>query len=444
MLSIGGLRISREANRKMDRIHLLKQTKYIYFPVLLFISAKVIANEPEKNKNIKIDFSGFLKYYAMFDTHQTVNAREGNFMLYPEAPLYDDDNNDVNAVSNFNMATISSMLKFKMSGPEVFNARSGAYMELDFWGSESKKYVDLNHFRLRHAYVTLKWKKTELFIGQYWHPMSIAGFFPKVVSANSGVPFHPISRNPQIRVQRDVGLLKIIGCVFTQRDFTSTGPDGADSKYLRNSGIPNLHLQVQMGNASLLSGGAGIDYKKIVPELYITTTDGIVKTGKRNSLSSFSYVSFLKIKAKYFTSTTQGVYAANAYDIILLGGYAEKEVIGQESGKKEFSNIHTLSLWSDLQTTGKRLLFGLFGGYTRNMGVGEYIEGPIYARGSDIQKIFRLSPRVIYHRYPFEISLEGEHTTAFYGTENGDMKGGVTDTQAVVNLRTLLSVKYNF
>lgn len=422
-----------------------QKVRSVYFLTLLFISVNVIANEPGKRKKVKIDFTGFLKYNAMFDTRQTVNAREGNFMLYPEAPLYDDNNNDVNAVSNFNMATINSMLKFKMTGPEVFKARSGAYLELDFWGSESRKYVDLNHFRLRHAYATLKWNKTEILLGQYWHPMSAAGFFPKVISANSGVPFHPISRNPQIRVQHDNGLLRIIGCVFTQRDFTSTGPDGADSKYLRNSGIPNLHLQVQMGNEpSLLSGGAGIDYKTIVPELYITTTDGIVKTGKRSSLSSFSYVGFLKIKTKYFTSTTQGVYAANAYDIILLGGYAEKEVIDQESGEKEFSNIHTLSFWSDLQTTGKRLQFGLFCGYTRNMGAGEYIKGSIYARGADIHNLFRLSSRIIYHRYPFEISLEGEHTTAFYGTENGDMKGGVTDTQAIKNFRTLLAVKYIF
>jgi hypothetical protein len=422
-----------------------QKVKNIYFLALLFISVSVVANEPEKKKNIKIDFYGFLRYYAMFDTHQTINAREGNFMLYPEAPLYDDNNNDVNAASNFNMATIHSLLKFKMAGSDAFNARSGAYLELDFWGSESRKNVDLNHFRLRHAYVTLKWEKTELLLGQYWHPMSVPGFFPKVTSANFGVPFHPTSRNPQIRVQHDIGLLKIIGCVFTQRDFTSTGPDGADSKYLRNAGLPNLHLQLQMGNEpALLSGGAGIDYKTIVPELYTATTDGIVKTGKKNSLSGFSYVGFLKVKTKYFTSTTQGVYAANAYDIILLGGYAEKEVIDRESGEKEFSNIHTLSFWSDLQTTGKRFQFGLFGGYTQNMGTGEYVEGPIYARGADIRSVFRLSSRATYLRYPFEISLEGEHTTAFYGTENGDKKGGVTDTQGIKNFRTLLSVKYNF
>jgi hypothetical protein len=417
----------------------------IYSLILFFISVNVIANEPGEKKNIKIDFSGFLRYYAMFDTRQTVNAREGNFLLYPEPPLYDSRNKDVNAVSNFNMATIHSFLKFKMAGPDVFNARSGAYLELDFWGSETRKSVDLNHFRIRHAYVTLIWKKTELVLGQYWHPMSVACFFPKVISANSGVPFHPISRNPQIRITQKMGAIKLIGCLFTQRDFTSTGPDGPDSKYLRNSGIPNMHLQLQMGNnIPLVSGGAGIDYKTIVPELYMNNDNGIIGTGKKNSLSSLSYTGFLKIRTKYITLNSQIVYAANAYDIILLGGYAEKRVIDAATGLKEFSNLNTLSIWSDLQTTGKRLQFGLFSGYTQNMGAGGYIEGPIYARGADIQSILRFSPRIMYHRYPFEISLEGEYTAASYGTENGDSEGGVTNAKAVNNFRTLLSVKYIF
>lgn len=416
----------------------------IYILALLFISVNVVADEPGKKKNIKIEFTGFLKYNAMFDTRQTVNAREGNFMLYPEAPLYDEENKDVNAVSNFNMATINSMLRFKLTGTEMFNARSGAYIEFDFWGSESRKYVDLNHFRLRHAYITLTWKETEILFGQYWHPMSVAGFFPKVISANSGVPFHPISRNPQIRIQQKFDLLKIIGCVFTQRDFTSTGPDGADSKYLRNSGFPNMHLQLQLGNeSSLLSGGAGIDYKMIVPELYVTTANGIVKSGKKNSLSSLSYVGFLKIKTKYFISTTQWVYATNAYDIILLGGYAKKEVVDQESGQKEFSNIRTVSYWSDLQTIGK-LQFGLFCGYTQNLGSRDYIEGQIYARGANIHSIYRLSPRFVYDCSQLEISLEGEYTKVNYGLENGDFKGGVTGKQPVMNFRTILAVKYNF
>ena len=424
----------------------IRQNRFgIFFLMLLFTFINTNANEPEKKKNVKIDFSGFLKYYAMFDTRQTVNAREGNFMLYPEAPLYDIYNNDVNASSNFNMATINSMLKFWLNGPEVFNAKVGAYLEVDFWGSESRKNIDLNHFRLRHAYVTLNWGKTELIVGQYWHPMSGAGFFPKVISSNCGVPFHPISRNPQIRLIQNIGTFRLIGCLFTQRDFTSTGPDGPDSKYLRNSAIPNIHLQLQMGDdSSIISGGVGIDYKEIVPELYRTSTNGLVKTGKKSSLSSLSYVSFLKIRTKYFITNTEGIYAANAYDIILLGGYAEKGVIDIGSGFKEFSNIHTISFWSDLQTTGEQFQFGLFCGYSWNLGTGDLIEGPIYARGENINSIYRFSPRLTYHHFPFELSLEGEFTTANYGIENGNLKGGVIDANPVSNLRTVLSFKYDF
>ena len=99
--------------------------------------------------------------------------------------------------------------------------------------------------------------------------MIIPGFFPSVVSFSAGALFHPMSRNPQIRIEQSMGKLKFIGCLYSQRDFTGTGPDGPGSQYFRNSGMPNLHFQVQCGSdSSTFFAGAGIDYKKIVPELF--------------------------------------------------------------------------------------------------------------------------------------------------------------------------------
>lgn len=419
------------------------QIKKIFLLSLLLASLSSASSDI--NKKIQLDFSGFVRYDAAYDTRQTVNAREGIFMLYPEKPVWDKDNYDINAVPNFNMFTISSFLKLNLTGPDVLLAKSNAYFETDFWGSESNKYIDLNHFRVRHAYFRLNWGRTELLFGQYWNPMSVPGFFPRVISSNSGVPFHPISRNPQIKLVQNIGPAKLIVCAFTQRDFTSTGPDGASSKYSRNSGIPNLHLQLQMGgDSSFLSGGAGIDYKKIVPELYMNTPDGIIKTGKKNSLSSLSFVGFTNIETRYLSVRMQGLYARNSNDILMLGGYGVKGVTNAKKGEKEFSNLNTLSAWGDIQTTGRKIKCGIFCGYSKNMGSGERIEGPIYARGSDINSIYRISPRIIYEIQPVKISLEGEYTTATYGTENGNLKGGVTDTNSVFNFRTLLSVKYCF
>jgi hypothetical protein len=413
--------------------------------IFLLVSVHAICGETEKSKQIKVDFTGFLKYEVTFDSRQTISAREGIFMFYPVRSLLDMEGNDVHAASNFNMCTINSMLKLNLTGPDIFRANSNAYFEVDFWGSESNKYIDLNHFRLRHAYARLKWPATELLLGQYWHPMSVAGFFPKVVSSNCGVPFHPISRNPQIRILQHIGIVKLIGCFLTQRDFTSTGPDGADSKYLRNSGMPNIHLQLQCGkDTSKIIAGAGIDYKKIVPELYTSYENDIIKTGRKNTLSSLSFVGFLSVETKYLSMKAQGIYGQNAYDILQLGGYAVKGVTNAEKGEKEYSNLSTLSGWGDIQTTGRKIRYGFFCGYTKNMGSGGQLDGPIYARGVDIDRVYRIAPRIVYEKQPVEISLECEYTTAYYGTENGDQKGGVRDTNPVSNFRTLMSVKYYF
>ncbi len=414
--------------------------KKIYLVLLFLITLKVIAIGSVEKKDLKLSFSGFIKYCAMYDTRQTVNAREGHFLLYPEAPLYDSENIDINSAPNFNMTTISSTLKFSLDGSEVLNARSQAFIEFDCWGSKNC----FNLFRVRHAYAKLDWGNTKLIFGQYWHPMSVVSCFPKIVSANSGVPFHPISRNPQIRLVHEFGILQFTACLFTQRDFTSIGPDGASSQYLRNSGIPEVHFQLQCGNAlSGIQAGAGIDYKKLVPEIYTENDEGETFATKE-SLSGISTMGFISAKTKYFIVNAQGIYAQNSYDMMMLGGYAVKKTTDKETGEKEFSNLNTLSSWVDFQSKVGWGNLGFFIAYTKNMGAGEIIEGPIYARGGDIDCVCRFSARLGFDYEDFNISLEGELTNANYGIKNGDGKGGVTDARPVSNFRTLLSFKYSF
>lgn len=421
----------------------MKTQKDIFLWLFLLSSLNVISNNVSQNRKMKIKFSGYVRYDISYDTRQTVNAREGIYLLYPEKPEWDKNQEDINATSNFNLSTINSFLKLDLTGPDILRAKSSAYFEFDFWGSESNKYIDLNHIRVRHAYTKFIWKNTELLFGQYWNPMTAPGFFPGVISSNCGVPFHPISRNPQIRVEQRIGLTKLIGSFYTQRDFTSTGPDGPNAKYLQNSGIPNMHFQVQFGtDSSTTIAGGGIDYKKIVPELHTSTESGLLKTGKESALSSLSFTGFMKIELDFLSVKLQSIYARNAYDIQLLGGYAVREITND--GKKKFSNLNTLSSWIDIQTIHKKFRYGLFGGYTKNMGAGKLIEETIYARGKDIKDVFRISPRIIYERLPFQASMEIEHTTANYGIINGDQKGNIIGAFPVANTRILFSTRYFF
>ncbi len=416
-------------------------TTFLLFLTLFpfFINAQEKKEEPK----FGIKFSGFVKSDIFYDTRQTVNIREGHFLLYPDNALFDANNKDINEKSSFNMLSIQSRLKGSISGPDAFGAKTSGVIEADFFGNSGSGLDDVNGFRLRHAIVKMNWKSTELLVGQYWNPMFIAESFPGTVSFNTGAPFQPFSRNPQIRVSKSFGGLKLIGCILSQRDFTSTGPDGGSSKYLRNSGIPNIHFQMQYKSDSAnYLVGAGADYKTITPELY--TVKGTSKYKTDQSLSSLSAIAFVNVKLKPISIKLEGVYAQNPVDVLMIGGYAVKEIKDTATGAKEFTNLNTGSLWMDVQTNGKKLQFGLFGGYTKNMGSNDSIKGTTYARGANIDYVYRVSPRVVFISGKLNIALEGEYTFAMYGTPNGNGKGKVLTNKGVGNTRGLLSFIYNF
>jgi hypothetical protein len=429
----------------LGNLCLYRQKEKVLFSFFLFMFMNSYCQISNNEKaGMKIKFSGFIKYELFADTRQTVSVREDLVDLYPENVLSDAGGNDVNAVHSLNMLSIHSRVRSSITGPVLLGARSGGLVEADFYGNENKNFSDLNGLRLFNAYIKFDWGKTQLLAGQYWHPMSIVGFFPNVVSFSVGAPFHPMSRNPQIQIVQTLGKLKVTGSMLSQRDFTGTGPAGPGSQYLRNSGIPNLHLQVQCGtDTSVIQAGAGIDYKKIVPELYTENNEGEIYATKE-SLTGISVMGFITAQTKHLLVKAQGIYAQNGYDLLMLGGYAVKKVTSEQTGAKEFSNLNTVSAWADFQTVGGKFVAGLFCSYSKNLGCGETIEGPFYARGPDIGSLYRVAPRIIYEKQPVTISLEGEYTTAGYGTANGDGKGGVTETNPVSNFRSLLSLKYSF
>ena len=418
-----------------------------------------LSQEKKDEPKFGISFSGFLKTDIFYDTRQTVNIREGHFLLYPDNESMDQLGRDINAKSSFNILSIQSRLKGTISAPDAFGAKTSGVLEADFFGNENSSFSDLNGFRLRHAFVKLNWKTSELLVGQYWHPMFIAESFPGVISFNTGAPFQPFSRNPQIRFTKIFGGLKLIGILYSQRDFASNGPEYtnvsgvynsaavANSKYLRNSGIPNAHFQFQFTPDSTEHlFGAGVDYKSLLPELY--TVDVATKKEKYESsktINSLSWIAYAKFKFNPVIIKVEGVLAQNAYDMVMIGGYAVSKVTEPLTGAKDFTNLKTGSFWLDANTTGKMVQVGLFAGYTKNLGSTDNITtSTFYSRGSNIDNVYRIAPRATFVSGKLDIAFELEYTVATYGTANGDTKGGVTDGKAIANTRYLAAFVYKF
>lgn len=391
-----------------------------------------------------IEFFGFVKYDLFADTRQVVNAREGLVSIYPENRHYDAEGQDINSGLNVNMLSIHSRLGIRAHGPAILNAETGALIEADFYGNANSQFSDLNGLRLFNAYIDFRWKSTELRLGQDWHPMSVREYFPNTVSFSAGAPFHPMSRNPQARLRYTIGGFQILGAILSQRDFTSTGPEGPSSQYMRNAGIPNIHFQARYGrDTAALSGGVGVDHKRIVPALSSVGSGGEFYKSKR-SLSSLSLTGFMKYKMKGSTVTAQGVYAQNGYDLLMLGGYAERNLVDTERGTNKYTNVNVISFWGDFETAFSRIHFGAFAGYTKNLGAMNIIGDATYTRGENIGWIYRLSPRIAYTDGPIGVAFESEYTVAAYGTANGNRRGQATYLTKVPNLRSVLSVKYVF
>ena len=205
--------------------------------------------EASKESSVKVNFYGFIRHDAFYDTRQNIGAGENIVPLYPRDRALDINGVDINDAPKFHMLSVVSRAGINVKGPEVLGAKTNGILEGEFFGSTE---AGINEFRLRHAYVTLDWKTTQLGVGQYWHPMVILDCLPNVVNYSTGSPIFALNRNPQIRLTQKLNEnFKIIAAINSQRDFTpNTTP-------YRDSGLPSSYLQIQYKSKSFVAGLAG-------------------------------------------------------------------------------------------------------------------------------------------------------------------------------------------
>lgn len=407
----------------------MKKCFLLFF--ILCVSTSVYAQD--NKPGFGISFSGFVKTDILFDSRQTVTAREGHFLLYPSPESFDVNRVDINDNPGFNILSIQSRLTGKITGPDAFGAKTSGLLEGEFFGTADG---DVNGFRLRHAFIKMDWDNISLLVGQTWHPLFVTDLVPGTVSFNTGAPFNPFSRNPQIRFTYSYDKLKFILAALAQRDFQSNGPSGFSSSYLRNSVLPNLHGQVQFSSDGHVAG-IGFDYKKLTPRL-VTTKN----VSTEESVTSFAATAFFKLSLEPVTIKAQGVYGGNLADLMMLGGYAIKS-IDTTNGIEQYTVLKCLSAWLDL-STGKEIEVGLFVGYSKLLGADDNIAGSYFGRGTDIDNLLRVSPRVQFNSEKTRISTELEFTSAGYGKPDNTDKGKIKDIKSTSNIRLLVAFYYFF
>jgi len=125
----------------------------------------------------------------------------------------------------------------------------------------------------------------------------------------------------------------------------------------------------------------------------------------------------------------------------MLGGIAET----MKEGETGFTNFRTISFWTDMSTSFKNMEYGMFAGFSRNLGTENPLGGQIYALGGDIAGLWRISVRSSLVSGPTRIGLEMEGTRAQYGILQLDAKQLDTEgIEPVTNFRLLLFAMYSF
>ncbi len=411
----------------------IKKT-FLFLGIYAAYSLFICAQDAPK---FSVKFSGFVKTDIFWDSRQTASVREGHFLHYPKNEELDVNGEDINDKSNFDMLSIQTRLRASAIGPDVLGAKTSAFVEGAFFGAINS---DVNTFRLRHAFVKLAWPKTQLLVGQFWHPLFNTKCYPGTVSFNTGAPLQPFSRNPQTRLTQKFGEYNLALTAFSQRDFASNGPVDGSSVYLRNTGYPAFNLRFEYYKKNEEKGtefliGASANYKALTPRL---VTPENFKTS--NTTSSSSFTAFAKYKNKKITIKANVFYGVDAFNLTMLGGYGVTTLSDFTGELEDYSCIRNSFVWGEIHTNTKKCQFGLFGGYAKNPGSDNNIVGSNYSRGANIDYLYRISPRVIYNVSKFRIAPEIEYTIAAYGNTQAD--GTVTDSKDIGNVRVLLGVYF--
>lgn len=419
--------------------------KYLIIILALLSTIAVKAQENEESK-FGIKFSGFVKNDFFIDSRQTICAREGHFLLWPAPQKLDMNGNDINSKSTYNILAIQSRLSGKISGPDAFGAKTSGLLEGDFFAQAND---NINLFRMRHAYVKLNWTHFEALAGYTWNPLFVTDCFPETVSFNTGTPMQSFARNPQIRFTYTTGNLKILAAALSQIDYTSRGVDGPNCKYLRNSTIPDMHLQVHYSVKNSETGtgfiiGGGMAYKSIVPRLESQiSADEIYQVDEL--VHGITAMAFSKITTKAVTLKIEARYGENIPDVLAISGFGVKEITDPVTGEQSYTPLKSMAFWGEIHTNGNPQV-GLFGGVLYNSGTKEAMSDPsnaVYGLAQDIQSMFRISPRIIYNSGKVRLALEMEYTQAAYGEEYNEFYLP-NRTIAVGNFRGLLAIYYFF
>lgn len=386
--------------------------------IILTAAALLLAGGAGAQGGASLDWYGFVRNYAVYDTHDSSCGTEGLYYYMP---------NDNTLPGSSNFVALTSRLGLDVKGYEFEGIRMTARMEADFYAKSGTTAV----LRLRQAYVSATKGRSTWKIGQAWHPMSAD--LPDIFSLESGAPFGPFARNPLVSYEFNAGAgFSFNLAALWQMQYTSTGPDGASADYIKRGGIPEMFLGVNFKSGAF-SSKIGADFLSIVPEN--------VKSGRLNTLNYFFYGQY---SGEYWTLKAKATYANDGSHMNMVGGYGISA--RNADGTVSYTATRNLSGWMTLMFKGGgRLIPQILIGGTRMLGTPVAVTGGFYKKNNadNVGAMVRVQPELVYRLGKLDLGIEYMYTDVLYGEADRYVK--VSDRlHWVNNHRIQAMVKYSF
>lgn len=437
--------------------------KKLSFLLLFFCSLTVFSQELKQKENA-LEFYGFIRFESYLDTYKGLNAANEQFFIVPSYIGTDSNGKHINQTPTYNFSSMATRFGLRVNGPEILKAKTTANIETDFAGDLANNPA---MFRVRQANVVFNWKKSSLLVGQTWHPFWSGKVFPIVGGLNTGCPFQPFNRSPQVRYDYKLNTSFILSAALVSEfQYKSYGFTKIDSMYAkamtieksdifnRNAGIPEMIANIEL-NKGGFTLGAGASLKYIKPTLY-TVEMSAKKDEKKyvsdDLLKATSFVGYAQYTKNKFTIKAKAVWGQNMTHLNVPGGYGVKS-IDAATGAMSYTPYNSLTSFINA-VYGKKYQIGFFGGYMKNCGTADALynfgtaTSPVVVTPGlvpNVASVYRVAPHFAANISKLRLVFEYELTSASYGKGTISVKDGLYNSSVdATNHRLQLMLMYSF
>jgi hypothetical protein len=299
-----------------------------------------------------------------------------------------------------------------------------------------------------------------LFFGQTVHPFAAPTTFPNTVSYGKGDPYDSAVFVPQAGVRY---FYHGVDCETDQLALTcwsatmgarSPGPDEMSScSYMREGVFPGFNLCMQ-GFVKEILVGASVDVRPLRP----ASKGQVVASGDQyyesSTFGTYAISAYAEARFPRGVCKVHGAYNNGYADLYSYGGYVVK-TCNEKTGVRTYTPLRVVLGWFDAEyEITEAVKPGLFMGVGKNYGAGssvyrEYISADklykspiVYGVGYDIDRLFRIAPRIWVECESVKVGIEAEWNRAWYGTL--DSKARVVSTHPIDSVRLLMALLYTF